>query len=136
MSPIIVKTGCSPVGGVSACRKNLQSKSWIVIEHDITDTSANQTAVGNLFKLEKDLPPINVMFLYQIIEWIGDVARPVQRVGKSPGTLWPAMASSNRFKMHPNSVLSHEPDYRYGNDPADTGLPFFGFFMALGLSAR
>ncbi|MHA6494918.1 TIGR00153 family protein [Pseudomonas borbori] len=34
-----------------------------------------------LFKLEKELPPIDVMFLYQIIEWIGDVADRAQRVG-------------------------------------------------------
>ena len=34
-----------------------------------------------LFKLEKDLPPVDVMFLYQIIDWIGDVADRAQRVG-------------------------------------------------------
>ena len=35
----------------------------------------------SLFKLEKDLPPVDVMFLYQIIDWIGDVADRAQRVG-------------------------------------------------------
>ena len=35
----------------------------------------------NLFKLEQDLPPVDVMFLYQIIDWIGDVADRAQRVG-------------------------------------------------------
>lgn len=49
------------------------------IEHD-TDT-LQITLRADLFKLEKDLPPINVMFLYQIIEWIGDVADRAQRVG-------------------------------------------------------
>lgn len=34
-----------------------------------------------LFKLEKELPPVDVMFLYQIIDWIGDVADRAQRVG-------------------------------------------------------
>lgn len=34
-----------------------------------------------LFALEKDLPPVDVMFLYQIIDWIGDVADRAQRVG-------------------------------------------------------
>lgn len=34
-----------------------------------------------LFKLEKDLPPVDVMFLYKIIEWIGDVADRAERVG-------------------------------------------------------
>jgi predicted phosphate transport protein (TIGR00153 family) len=49
------------------------------IEHD-TDTLQIKLR-ADLYKLEKDLPPINVMFLYQIIEWIGDVADRAQRVG-------------------------------------------------------
>ena len=50
-----------------------------VIEHD---TDRLQIEVRrNLFKLEKDLPPVDVMFLYQIIDWIGDVADRAQRVG-------------------------------------------------------
>lgn len=34
-----------------------------------------------LFEIEKDLPPVDVMFLYQIIQWVGDVADLAQRVG-------------------------------------------------------
>ncbi|HUH38842.1 MAG TPA: TIGR00153 family protein [Spongiibacteraceae bacterium] len=34
-----------------------------------------------LFKVEQSLPPINVMFLYQIIERIGELADRAQRVG-------------------------------------------------------
>jgi len=34
-----------------------------------------------LFEIEKDLPPIDVMFLYKIIEWTGEVADLSQRVG-------------------------------------------------------
>ena len=34
-----------------------------------------------LFVLEQDLPPVHVMFLYTIIEWIGDVADRAERVG-------------------------------------------------------
>ncbi|WP_462380336.1 TIGR00153 family protein [Pseudomonas sp. Marseille-QA0892] len=34
-----------------------------------------------LFKLEKELPPVDVMFLYRIIDWVGDVADRAQRVG-------------------------------------------------------
>ncbi|WP_339842461.1 TIGR00153 family protein [uncultured Halopseudomonas sp.] len=49
------------------------------IEHD-TDTLQIKLR-ADLFKLERDLPPVNVMFLYQIIEWIGDVADRAQRVG-------------------------------------------------------
>lgn len=36
---------------------------------------------ATLFKIEKDLPPVDVMFLYRIIEWIGDLADQSQRVG-------------------------------------------------------
>lgn len=34
-----------------------------------------------LFKLEKDLPPVDVMFLYKIIDWVGDLADRASRVG-------------------------------------------------------
>ena len=41
-----------------------------------------QVKVRNqLFKLEKNLPPIDVMFLYQVIKGIGDLADKAQRVG-------------------------------------------------------
>ena len=49
------------------------------IEHD---TDRMQIEVRRtLFKLEKDLPPVDVMFLYTIIEWIGDVADRAERIG-------------------------------------------------------
>ncbi len=34
-----------------------------------------------LFTLENDLPPVNVMFLYKVIEWTGDLADIAQQVG-------------------------------------------------------
>jgi predicted phosphate transport protein (TIGR00153 family) len=34
-----------------------------------------------LFLLEKDLPPVDVMFMYNIVDWIGDLADRSQRVG-------------------------------------------------------
>ncbi len=34
-----------------------------------------------LLELEKDLNPVDVMFLYQIIEWVGDLADLAERVG-------------------------------------------------------
>lgn len=49
------------------------------IEHD---TDQIQIEVRReLFKIEKDFPPIDVIFLYNIIEWIGDVADRAERVG-------------------------------------------------------
>ena len=49
------------------------------IEHD---TDRIQIEVRrSLYALEKDLPPVDVMFLYTIIEWIGDVADRAERIG-------------------------------------------------------
>lgn len=49
------------------------------IEHE---TDQLQVAVRRgLFKVEKELPPVDVMFLYQIINWVGEVADRAQRVG-------------------------------------------------------
>lgn len=36
---------------------------------------------GKLFKVEKDLPPVDVMFTYRIIEWVGELADKAQKVG-------------------------------------------------------
>jgi predicted phosphate transport protein (TIGR00153 family) len=46
----------------------------------ITDKLAIRLRAG-LFKLEKDLPPVEVMFLYQLIELIGTVADDAEIVG-------------------------------------------------------
>lgn len=49
------------------------------IEHE---TDRQQVEIRRaLFKLEKDLAPVDVMFLYRIIDWIGDVADRAERVG-------------------------------------------------------
>jgi|SRR5690554_4198018 len=49
------------------------------IEHD---TDKIQIDVRRkLYSIEKDLPPVDVIFLYNIIEWIGDVADRAERVG-------------------------------------------------------
>lgn len=36
---------------------------------------------SSLFKLEADLPPVEVMFLYKVIDWVGDLADRAQAVG-------------------------------------------------------
>src|SRR5690606_6467062 len=52
------------------------------LENIERDTDRMQVTVRRaLFKLEKDLPPVDVMFLYKIIEWTGDVADRAERVG-------------------------------------------------------
>src|SRR5690606_41489886 len=39
------------------------------------------TVRRELYRLEKELPPVDVMFLYKIIDWIGDEADRAERVG-------------------------------------------------------
>jgi predicted phosphate transport protein (TIGR00153 family) len=50
------------------------------IEHD---TDEMQIKIRRtLFDLEKSLPPVQTIFLYKIIEWIGDLADRAQQVGE------------------------------------------------------
>ncbi len=52
------------------------------LEEIEADTDRMQIDVRrSLYKLEKELPPVDVIFLYQIIEWLGDVADRAERVG-------------------------------------------------------
>jgi len=47
-----------------------------------SDTDRMQVEVrAKLYEVEKDLPPVDVMFIYRVIEWIGDLADLAQRVG-------------------------------------------------------
>ncbi|WP_426415739.1 TIGR00153 family protein [Aestuariirhabdus sp. LZHN29] len=46
------------------------------------DTDDLQIAIrGALLKMEQDLPPVDVMFLYRVIDWVGDLADRASRVG-------------------------------------------------------
>jgi uncharacterized protein Yka (UPF0111/DUF47 family) len=36
---------------------------------------------AQLFTIERDLQPVDVMFLYRVIDWIGDLADRAQKVG-------------------------------------------------------
>lgn len=46
------------------------------------DTDSLQITIRkNLLAIEKDLNPVDVMFLYQIIDWVGDLADLAERVG-------------------------------------------------------
>jgi predicted phosphate transport protein (TIGR00153 family) len=46
------------------------------------DTDKKQIELRNIvFGLEDELPPVNVMFIYKIIEWTGDLADRAQDIG-------------------------------------------------------
>lgn len=49
------------------------------IEHDTDDKQIRLRQI--MFKLEADLPPVNVMFIYKIIEWTGDLADRAREIG-------------------------------------------------------
>jgi predicted phosphate transport protein (TIGR00153 family) len=47
------------------------------------ETDELQTKVRRqLFDLEADLPPVNVMFLYRVIELVGDIGDMAERIGR------------------------------------------------------
>jgi len=48
-----------------------------------TDTDDRQAALrASLYKVEKELDPVNVVFLYQVIEITGEIADMAERVGR------------------------------------------------------
>jgi len=49
------------------------------IESDTDDIQVQIRSI--MFKIEIDLPPIDAMFIYRIIEWVGELADLAQRVG-------------------------------------------------------
>lgn len=56
----------------------------MIEELDALERKTDQLEVemrATLFRLEGDLPPVDVMFLYRVIDWIGDLANRAQTVG-------------------------------------------------------
>ena len=56
----------------------------LVEKLDSLENSNDQTEItlrGELFKIEKDLPPIDVMFLYDVINKIGELSDRAEQVG-------------------------------------------------------
>ncbi|WP_448213760.1 TIGR00153 family protein [Colwellia sp. MEBiC06753] len=61
---------------------NLVEKMILQLDEIEDDTDSMQIALRqSLLNIEKDLNPVDVMFLYQIIEWVGDLADLAERVG-------------------------------------------------------
>ncbi|MDQ7727928.1 TIGR00153 family protein [Halomonas sp. SpR8] len=50
-----------------------------VLEHQADDQQV--TIRRQLFALESELPPVDVIFLYKIIEWVGELSDRAERVG-------------------------------------------------------
>ncbi len=56
----------------------------LVVELDRLEHETDLTQIqlrGELFKLEESLPPVNVIFLYKIIDKVGDLADISQKIG-------------------------------------------------------
>ncbi len=50
------------------------------IESDTDEIQVNLRMI--LFRNEQELPPVDVMFMYKVFEWIGDIADDAERVGR------------------------------------------------------
>ncbi len=64
--------------------REAQLVETLIEELDVIEQDTDRLQIEvrrQLFTLEQELPPVDVMFLYQIIDWIGDVADRAQRVG-------------------------------------------------------
>jgi len=62
---------------VDRVEKMLEELGNIESETDVMQESLRQT----LFKLEAELGPVDVMFTYRLIDWVGNVADNAERVG-------------------------------------------------------
>ncbi|NQY65770.1 MAG: TIGR00153 family protein [Alteromonadaceae bacterium] len=61
---------------------NLVEKMINQLDEIEDDTDSMQIKLrGDLLLLEDDLKPVDVMFLYQIIDWVGELADLAERVG-------------------------------------------------------
>lgn len=56
----------------------------MIKELDLREENADRLEIGvrtSLFALESQLPPVDVMFLYNTIDWVGDIANRAHDVG-------------------------------------------------------
>lgn len=68
--------------GFGGHEANLVEEMIHTLDDIENDTDAIQVRVRRqLYELEKDLLPVNVIFLYKVIEWTGDLADRAQVVG-------------------------------------------------------
>jgi hypothetical protein len=64
--------------------KEAEIVEGMIRELDAAEKESDKVQVelrARLFELEDNLKPVDVMFLYRIIDWIGDLADHAQRVG-------------------------------------------------------
>ena len=72
----LVETGFSG-NEVDFVQKKIKELGQLESENDDLQIKVRAT----LFEMEKDLNPVDVIFIYKIIDWIGDLADLAQRVG-------------------------------------------------------
>lgn len=64
--------------------RELDIVETMISELDRLENQADEMEVSiraSLFDLEAEMPPVDVMFLYKVIDWVGDVADRAQKVG-------------------------------------------------------
>jgi len=64
--------------------KAAEKMETLIKKLDILENTNDQTEItlrGELFKIEKDLPPVDIMFLYDVINKIGELSDRAEQVG-------------------------------------------------------
>ena len=64
--------------------KEIQVVAEMITKLDSVESETDHLQAGirlQIFSIENTLPPVEVMFLYKIIEWTGDIADRAQNVG-------------------------------------------------------
>ncbi|WNO08349.1 TIGR00153 family protein [Teredinibacter sp. KSP-S5-2] len=64
--------------------KELDIVGRLIHELDLVEHKTDELQIAirsTLFGLEDELPPVGVMFMYRVIEWVGDLADRAQQVG-------------------------------------------------------
>ncbi|HET7370371.1 MAG TPA: TIGR00153 family protein [Gammaproteobacteria bacterium] len=68
--------------GFRGAEADLVESMTVELDRIESETDAIQVELRTqLFPLEKDLPPVDVMFIYKAIEWVGDIADISHRIG-------------------------------------------------------
>lgn len=68
--------------GFRGAEADLVESMIVELDRIESDTDAIQVELRTkLFPLEQELPPVDVMFIYKTIEWIGDIADICHGIG-------------------------------------------------------
>ena len=79
--------GLDPPEAVGVCLKALlaqpeESRATLLSAQTLSADAMQVEIRAKLFAIEKELPPVDVMFLYRVIELTGDIGDMAERIGR------------------------------------------------------